>query len=351
MASASALGWILPLGIGGSVAAAGLSLAHMDVKDLAVRFATGPGRTSRILLALFVVLNWKSMPLMWTYRVLGAIVRQWLPALRPARLEPRQLFHFSITSTYNTLLETDYNMHKSNSTYFADLDVSRSHCVTHLLKPGMDALSNNATSKHPCVLTPDGKPARGGLGIGLGAVFCSFKREVAIGQGYELWTRILAWDRKWVYIVTYFVVKGKVKPRAWDAGQGLGKKSWFGPVRGGRTSESGREKEEGFEKYVIASAVSKYVFKMGRFTVHPAILLDQSGLLPARDGGWVGGENDVWDEQKKGEGEDSNEWTWQRIETQRREGMRFASKFAGLDGLSGVFDGGDDGALGRFYPG
>lgn len=71
MASANALGWILPLTIGGSVAAAGLSVAHIDIKDLAVRFATGPGRTSRILLAIFIAANWKSMPFMWTVRLIS----------------------------------------------------------------------------------------------------------------------------------------------------------------------------------------------------------------------------------------------------------------------------------------
>jgi len=29
-------------------------------------FVTGPGRTSRILLIIFIALNWKSMPLGWT---------------------------------------------------------------------------------------------------------------------------------------------------------------------------------------------------------------------------------------------------------------------------------------------
>jgi hypothetical protein len=33
-------------------------------------FIAGPGRTSRILLILFIALNWKSMPLGWTVRPL-----------------------------------------------------------------------------------------------------------------------------------------------------------------------------------------------------------------------------------------------------------------------------------------
>lgn len=68
MASANALGFLLPLGMG-SVAVAGLSAARVDWKTLVVNFVTGPGRTSRILLAFFVLTNWKSMPFVWTVRV------------------------------------------------------------------------------------------------------------------------------------------------------------------------------------------------------------------------------------------------------------------------------------------
>ncbi|KAF3762930.1 hypothetical protein M406DRAFT_263881 [Cryphonectria parasitica EP155] len=355
MASANALGYILPLGMG-SAAVAGLSLAHVDWKTIILKFVTGPGRTSRILLAIFVLINYKSMPFMWTYRVLGAITRQHLPYLRPARLHPRMLFHYSITSSYNSLLETDYNFHKSNSTYFSDLDVARSHCVSHLLRPGMDAIARNAETQ--CVRTKDGELAKGGMAVGLGAVFCSFRREVAVLQGYEMWTRVLAWDRKWVYLVTHFVVKGKVRPTAWDQD---GSERWFGPLRKKQKTAglSGAEAKE-LEKHVIATAVSKYVFKVGRFTVHPAILLEKSGLLPARPGGWIGGVNEVWDEvvdedlggAQNGESEEEDGvGDWRQVESQRRQGMKFAERFAALDGLNGLFDGGEHGALGRFYPG
>lgn len=67
MASANALGFLLPLGAG-SAAVAGLSLARVDWRTLIVNFATGPGRVSRILLAFFVLTNWKSMPFVWTVR-------------------------------------------------------------------------------------------------------------------------------------------------------------------------------------------------------------------------------------------------------------------------------------------
>lgn len=215
----------------------------------------------------------------------------------------------------------------------------------------MDAIAANATTK--CVVTPSGDIAKGGMGIGLGAVFCSFRKEVAPFQGYEMWTRMLCWDRKWVYLVTHFVVKGKVRPTGWDSGSA----AWFGPLR--RQREVTADLEEGeenadFEKCVIATAVSKYVFKVGRFTVHPSILMERSGLLPERPGGWRGGANDVGDEAeelREMDGSSEEDWDWERVEWQRREGMLYAEKFASLDGLNELFDGGEHGALGKFYPG
>ena len=47
-------------------------------------------------------------------------------------------------------------------------------------------------------------------------------------------------------------------------------------------------------KHVIATAISKYVFKLGRFTIHPAIMLEANGMLPERPGeGWRGGASET----------------------------------------------------------
>ena len=268
---------------------------------------------------------------------------------RNKRLPPRALFHYSISSSRTSLLETDYNMHKSNATYFADLDVSRAHLVTHLLGPGMPPVGDNLRTR--LVLDRDGAPVRGPFGVGLGAVFCSFRKEIAPLQAYEMWSRVLAWDRKWLYIVTHFVVKGKVRPTRWD-GRRMGPTR--PPVR--RVTDAADSADAGsgddFSKYVIATAISKYVFKLGRFTVHPAIVIEASGLLPPRPGdGWRGGETETGTPEDLGDVDDadeSGEWDWRRIERERRRGMQFAEHFHGLDGTSSLFDGGEDGAIGNF---
>ncbi|KAK3681383.1 hypothetical protein B0T22DRAFT_523580 [Podospora appendiculata] len=323
-----------------AVAYAGHRASLVDWPVVLREFLTGPGRTSRILLVTFLVLNWKSLPLAWTVRIFHAFAYHVLR--RPKHLPPRSLFHYSITSSRTSLLETDYNMHKSNSTYFADLDVSRSHLVTHLLGPAMPTVAANA--KNQLVRDKDGNLVSGSFGIGLGAVFCSFRKEIAPLQGYEMWSRVLAWDRKWLYIVTHFVVKGKVRPTGWD-----GRK--MGPTRVKvQKADGSGDVVEDWSKYVIATAISKYVFKLGRFTVHPAIVVGANGLLPDRPAeGWTGGESGTGTPDEVIEGETAEgEWDWRAVERERRRGMEFAEHFAALDGTNNLFDGGEDSAIGRF---
>ncbi|KAL2257425.1 hypothetical protein VTK26DRAFT_196 [Humicola hyalothermophila] len=321
------------------IAYAGHRAWHVDWATTLTQFVTGPGRTSRILLAIFLVINWKSLPLAWTVRIFHTFLYHVFK--RPKTLPQRALFHYGISTSRTSLLETDYNIHKSNSTYFADLDVARSHTVTHLLGPGIPIIANNAKNK--LVRDKDGNVVKGTFGLGLGAVFCSFRKEIAPLQGYEMWTRILSWDRKWLYIITHFVVKGKVRPTGWD-----GKR--MGPTRPKLVRSGSGEpvKEEDWSKYVIATAVSKYVFKLGRFTVHPALVIDAAGFLPERPGGWTGGETGTGTAEELGELDMEGEWDWRRVEWERRKGMEMAEHFAALDGTNALFDGGEDGCVGSF---
>ncbi|CAK7226842.1 hypothetical protein SBRCBS47491_006365 [Sporothrix bragantina] len=311
-----------------------------DVQAWLIRFLTGPGRTSRLLLLFFMAFNFKSLPFVWTARIFGAMIRHTLWPRKP--LPQPALFHYSITHSRTSLMETDYNFHKSNSTYFADLDTSRTHLVMYLLGPGVAALGQNAKKK--IVVSPEtGKAMPGSLGVGLGAVFCSFRKEISPYQPYEMWSRVLSWDRKWLYIMTHFVVKGKVKPVSFD---GSGK-----PAREWTAAD-----EANLQKHVIATAISKYVFKLGRFTVHPTFIMEHSDLLPERPGeGWRGGGveavgtmSDLDDAENVSAPE---AWTWKNVESERRRGMALASQFAALDDAGDLFNGGKNGALGIFGPG
>lgn len=272
-------------------------------------------------------------------------------------------------------METDYNMHKSNSTYFADLDISRSHLVTHLMAGGLDAVAANATTK--VARDTDGNVVVGTFGIMLGSVHTSFKKEIPPYVKYEMWSRILAWDRKWLYVATFFVQAGTVKPKSWDwvkyggrradtprakaAGRQANGTTTSTTTPNGAVATNGSAKapeEQDWQRRIYAASVTKYVFKLGRFTVHPAIPIQASGLLPERPGGWRGGgPEDVGDEAAAAEaskdlGEradtDDSEWDWRNTEMMRQRGMKFARHFAALDGMYEEFDGGEDGVLGKF---
>jgi hypothetical protein len=210
----------------------------------------------------------------------------------------------------------------------------------------MPIIARNA--RYQRVRDKEGRLVTGSSGIGLGAVFCSFRRELGPLQGYEMWSRILAWDRKWLYIVTHFVPKGKVRPARWDGRR-------MGPTRGrvqradGAGAGGDKVEEEDFSKYVAATAISKYVFKLGRFTVHPALVIEAAGLLPERPGeGWCGGETGTGTPEDLGELDEEGEWDWKRVEAERRKGLEYAEHFAALDATNSLFDGGADGAIGKF---
>ncbi|KAF4981620.1 hypothetical protein FZEAL_2632 [Fusarium zealandicum] len=323
------------------IGSAGYAAYRVNWIALIKAFLMGPGRTSRILLLLFVVFNWKNMPLAWTYRVFYSIFYHSFVRKSP-KLGPKALFKPIISSSHAPLLEIDYNLHKSNSTYFADLDVSRTHLVSYLCRPSMAALSRNTQTK--IVLDPKTeKPIKGPIGIMLGAVECSFRREIPAYKNFEMWSRVLSWDRKWLYIVTHFVPKGAARPTSW-----LDPRFYKTATRGAQDAAGG------WDRKIYATAISKYVFKLGRFTVHPAIVLGgESGLLPTRPGGWTTGDQQLGDlsaDLSDIDLDDDDEWDWRRVEAQRRKGMELASHFQELDKLQDVFDGGSLGALGKFSP-
>ncbi|KAM3469261.1 hypothetical protein MY5147_007187 [Beauveria neobassiana] len=314
---------------------AGYAASRIDWKTAVRTFLTGPGRTSRVLLLVFVLFNMKNMPFVWTYRIFYPIIHH--NVIRPApELGPRALYRHIITRTRAPLLEIDYNLHKSNSTYFADLDSSRTQLVSYLCRAGLAKLSSNPRVQ--IVLDPTtGRAAAGTLGIMLGSVSCSFKREIGAYRSYEMWSRILCWDRKWAYIVTHFVPTGVARPT-----------EWLDPGFAGYRVRRGTDASGGWETKIHATAISKYVFKLGRLTVHPAVVFEASGLLPTRPGGWISGENQLGDESvdlSHVDLEADGEWTWQRVEASRRQGMETAHHVQELESLHDTFDGGTNGAI------
>ncbi|KAK6610734.1 capsule polysaccharide biosynthesis protein [Botrytis cinerea] len=313
-----------------------IGVFHTSVQNLILNTVTGPGSYSRIAIAILLLGNLKNLPGVWHYRVLKGLFQHVIFSKRyiPAELGPASLFLPIINPSHSTLWECDYNAHKSNSTYFSDLDVTRAHLVACLLQPE-DGL----------VLDANGKKMRGRWGIILGGTSCSFRKEVAPYGSYEMWSRLLCWDKKWIYIVTHFVKKGKVKPKGYVLGDG----SWFG----GRNARFVAQEEEADnieEKYILATGISKYVIKLGRMTIHPEVLLASSGLLPEKPGGWatmsVSGNQLLFLLNEIAEGPGA--WTWEKTVAENEKGLKYAEHFAALDGLTAEFSGSKAPALGKF---
>lgn len=179
------------------------------------------------------------------------------------------------------------------------------------------------------------------ISIVLGSVFCSFKREIKPFELYEIQSKLIAWDQKWAYIINFFL-----RPASKKGGQ----------------------------KTLLATAVSKYVVKKGRLTVPPERILRASGFLPPRpegvpaqtestdvsgigtpaSGEGIAAESGVdgslvrevlklnddeiparatLEAEKKTNSDswDAGEWTWERIEQERRRGLAVVEGYSNLD--------------------
>lgn len=253
------------------------------------------------------------------------------------------------------MLECDYNLHKSNSTYFADADIARTHLTTAILRAGIlraNRREKETASKVKGKTEAGASESSGKPFIALGGVACVFRKEIKPYERYEIWTRLLTWDRKWLYIVSHLVKPGTFKPSSYAL------QPWKNKSAVVAEEEQGPEYKEKLLKSVFATSIAKYVIKKGRITIPAEQVLRDSDLLPEKPEGATGAADDIsifdspmTETELLAETLShtlSGEVTWEAIENQRRRGLRYAQMFAGLDGLHGVFDGGAPGILGEY---
>lgn len=285
----------------------------------------------RTLALLFALVNLKSLPLAWHVRVFYRMFRSWYSKKDVERTLKKEGAHseihpiFQPSSIYSRapLLETDYNLHKSNSTYFGDLDESRALLVTKFVIPAMK--QGNAE------LEKEGH--KGPSNVILGSVHTTFHREIKPYEQYEVRSKILGWDRKWLVVQSWFVRPGK-------------------------------------KEVLLASALSKYVIKKGKFTVSPEWVLTLAGWLPPRPEGvqststslqasseepsvvptpqegltepipanlaattenLVESLEGIVQKTSPASGASVGGWDWHRIEAQRIRGLQLAANWVALD--------------------
>ncbi|KAK7962608.1 uncharacterized protein PG986_003433 [Apiospora aurea] len=287
-----------------------------------------------LLLCTFIAFNHKNMPFMWHMRIVNAF-RFVCRSQRPrVALGPAHIFQPLITSSTAQLMEIDFNLHKTNSSYFSDLDIARGHLVCTLFSEAIAYMRGGTTAWSS---SASRKPM---FGFALGATSCSFKKEIKPYEEYEMWSKILSWDEKWIYIATHFVRKGAAKPKSY---------SLYPQQNRGTASEEETYDETAVDtnKAIFATAISKCVFKSGRKTVAPELMMQIAGLLPTPPSGTA-------NEKRSAEELDEVSRTLLKVEQQRQHGLKTA-RMLGPESqatLESEFHGNDtDVSLGRHSDG
>ncbi|VVT46383.1 uncharacterized protein SAPINGB_P001186 [Magnusiomyces paraingens] len=138
-------------------------------------------------------------------------------------------------------MECDLNGHKSNSTYFTDLDLARSDLLLDIFRDSF-LYYRARDGRYPYVP--------------LGSVACIFKREIKPYQKYVVRSRVLGWDRKWMFVVSRFE---------------------FAPSNNNKNNNNNNKGQNNEQRGKLAAVgLSKYVFKLGRKTLPPEEFLSHS---------------------------------------------------------------------------
>ncbi|KAF4258646.1 hypothetical protein KXW98_001573 [Aspergillus fumigatus] len=257
----------------------------------------------KALAIAFALLNLKTLPLVWHIRVYRYFFQYGYlttPAVEQPPKPSSDILKPKSILTRAPIMEIDVNMHKSNSTYFSDLDVSRTALVNSLLMKGSAFLEKR--------LQKQGK--RGLLHFVLGGVYTSFKREIPAYMKYEVQSHIASYDEKWIYIVTYFL-----QPRT-------GKKA-------------SAETDEDRRKRLLAVSISKYVLKKGRYTVPPNDAFEAAGYRPLRapaaNGTANGAANENGSLTQRKESKSGHTWDdnseWEQLQKEIRKGKEMVQPF------------------------
>lgn len=185
-----------------------------------------PGTALKVLALLWVLLNVKVWPLHFHLRFWKICGQNFY--LR-RRVKPKSVYEVAHYHTYCPLMEMDFNLHKSNSTYFSDMDMARSKVMAHVFKDFFLNYKDETVkmAKHQWVYTP------------LGSVQMVFRKEIKPYTMYDVESKVFGWTNKWLYVICEFKQHGQVH----------------------------------------AFGLSKYVFKQQRKTVPPESAIKFCGLL------------------------------------------------------------------------
>ncbi|KAH8879972.1 hypothetical protein GQ53DRAFT_601550, partial [Thozetella sp. PMI_491] len=298
---------------------------------------------------IYAVLNWKVLPFAWHIRIFYGYLRHYYFDTRLVPVSTGTsvtIFQPTIYTTHTPLGEIDYSLHKSNATYLTDLDIARGHHFYCIFRVGVKQYSKKGTFF----------PA-------LGGVSCTFRKEIGTFDKVEIWTRVLTWDSKWLFLISHFVKADKAYPsrytdHIWRNDRLDQSRTTEGPNTEQEKKETATEFPRAHDggalanRLIHATCISKYVLKQGRKTVPPEEFLRECGLLPPEPDK-LG--NPLRDKAlqtaagqqarprfilKRESADDSIvEGAWGEIEERRKNGLALANHVTALDDSHGWFIG------------
>ena len=187
-------------------------------------------KTFKYLFYAYLASTYKSLPgayyiRFWFYAIRN-IVLPIFTGKQTANIKKLQsdkygVFKHNVLSTYCSFFEIDGYLHKSNSTYFEELDIARTDLMTKVFQK--------------LFLTSRKWPY-----IPVAEVSTCFFKDIRPLQPYQVISNIFCWDKKWIYVLSKFTVNN------------------------GST--------------VVSLSITRYVLKDGRKTIRPADALQVCGI-------------------------------------------------------------------------
>jgi len=152
--------------------------------------------------------------------------------------------------------DCDFNMHLSNSSYAKSLDavrfkVSATCWPTHFSAGGF---------------------------IALGASHYKFIKEIPMMSSYEMRSSLVAWDQKWIYLLTRFVTLPKKGKKGVSPAVPVVTASFSSSNAVEQLASAHILRQESDGAVVNGVAISELCFKFGRITVPPALVIALDGF-------------------------------------------------------------------------
>ncbi|ODV63477.1 uncharacterized protein ASCRUDRAFT_30673 [Ascoidea rubescens DSM 1968] len=110
-----------------------------------------------------------------------------------------KVFRPTILKTYNSPFECDFYLHKNNAAYFTECDIARTELMLSVFQNFMWHYQDSSPNKNSFFKSLADSPY-----VPVASIQAIFKKEIAPFQRYNIITRILTWDEKWIFVLSKF---------------------------------------------------------------------------------------------------------------------------------------------------